>query len=329
MNLRTVDLNLFVIFDALIGERSIAGAARKVGLSPSAVSHALGRLRTTFNDPLLVRTPEGMLPTQRARDLSKSVAVALQQLHHGIAQQLDFEAASSDRTFNVRLSDFLIGCLLPRVCARIRCEAPEVTLVVDHLPGDGERAYEPGDIQLRVNARRGIGPEYRRQRIWRDSFVIAMRRGHPALARPMTLERYLDLPHLEVSSAIIDTRPLDEVLASKDLARRAVMTIPSLAGVVPILEHTDLCAILPERWVPLYAGLDTLATAALPIAGIEYAIDMIWHRRDDKDAGHRWLRRLIEQEFAALYAPITDGSERHAGSAPHRLDQVPTIAAAD
>jgi DNA-binding transcriptional LysR family regulator len=162
---------------------------------------------------------------------------------------------------------------------------------------------------------RGVGPEYKRTRIWRDPFVVAMRRGHPAAARQITLERYLQLPHLVVSSAIIDRRPLDEVLENKGLACPAMVTIPSLAGVIPILEHTDLCAVLPEQWIVLYGGAGKLATAPLPVDGVEYKVDMIWHVRDDREAGHRWLRALIAQEFAALYATASDR-----GEGPHRLD---------
>jgi DNA-binding transcriptional LysR family regulator len=146
MDLRRIDLNLLVIFDALMAERSISRAARKIGLTPSAVSHALRRLRDTFNDPLIERTPEGMVPTQRAQDLAKSVHAGLRQLQHGIVQQLDFDAATSDRSFTIHLSDFLIGCLLPRVCARMRAEAPGVTLVAEHLPSDGKKSYAPGAI---------------------------------------------------------------------------------------------------------------------------------------------------------------------------------------
>src|SRR5947209_577900 len=128
MNLRSIDLNLLVVFDALMAERSITGAAKNVGLTVSAMSHALCRLRNTFNDPLFERTSEGLRPTQRALDLAKPVSAALQELRYGIAQQLEFDPATSDRTFNIRISDFLIGCLLPRLCARIRAEAPGIKL---------------------------------------------------------------------------------------------------------------------------------------------------------------------------------------------------------
>jgi DNA-binding transcriptional LysR family regulator len=318
MNLRCIDLNLLVIFDALMAEKSVSAAARKVGMTPSAASHALQRLRTTFNDPLIERTPHGMQPTRRAKDLVMPVRDALQRLQHSIANHLEFEPGTAERTFNIRISDFMMGCLLPRLCARVRAEAPGVALIVDHLPKDGDAAYEPGDIQLRVEAS-ARGPQYKSERIWHDPFVIAMRRDHPEAKSPISLDRFKELPYLSVSSVVIDTRTLDALLESKGLGRSATVTIPSLAAVIPILEHSDLCTILPQRWIDLYSAPGKLATLPLPLDGIEYAVDMIWHSRDDRDAGHKWLRSLIVQEFAVLYAP-TDHAERSARHSPDKLD---------
>jgi DNA-binding transcriptional LysR family regulator len=192
-----------------------------------------------------------------------------------------------------------------------------VTLVVDHLPKHG-LAYEPGDIQLRVDAR-VRSAQYKTERIWRAPFVIAMRPDHPEAKSPISLDRFMELPYLNISSVMIDTSTLDEFLASKGLARRASVTIPSLAAVVPILEHSDLCAILPRRWIDLYSGPRRLARLPLPLEGIEYAVDMVWHSRDDRDAGHRWLRRLITEEFAVLYAPM-ERAHRSGRHSPDKLD---------
>lgn len=320
MNLRGIDLNLLVIFEAVMAEKSIAGAARSVGMSPSALSHALSRLRQTFNDPLIERKPRGMVPTQRALDLIEPVRAALQQLRRGIVDQLAFEPATSQRTFRLCISDFLSGCLLPRLCARIQAEAPLVTLVAEHLPTEGKDSYEPGDIQLRVDAHVS-GPLHRTERIWRDKFVVAMRRAHPMAKTKPNLLRLLEVPYLEVSSAIVDRRALDDVLDSKGLARRTRVTIPNLAGVMPILAHTDLWTVLPQKWVALYAGTHDIATAPLPVGGVEYAVDMIWHRDDGRDRGHRWLRNRVKEEFAALFTPVHGQLRTIKGA--DRLDVVP------
>jgi DNA-binding transcriptional LysR family regulator len=324
LNLRNIDLNLLVIFDALMAEKNITRAARVMGVTPSAISHALQRLRQTFDDPLFERQPGAMAPTRRAQELQPFVRSALQSLHQGLALYREFVPATSQRSFRILQSDFLSACLLPRLCARVRAEAPGVTLVVDQLPADEEDTHGPGDIELRVGARIASSAGRKRKRLWRDPFAVAMRQGHPAATGPLTLEHFMQLTFLDVASAVLDRRSLDEVLRNKGLVRRTAVTIPTLSGAVAIVAHTDLCVVLPRRWVSLYSAPSELATALLPVDGIEYAVDMIWQTLSEKDAGHRWLRRLIEEEFDVLYSPP---AMQQLGHLPSRLDIVPPLAA--
>jgi DNA-binding transcriptional LysR family regulator len=256
-----------------------------------------------------------MEPTRRAKDLNKFIRDGLHQTRQGIRNQFEFDPATAERTFKVRISDFMISCLLPRLCARVRADAPGVRLIVEQLPKNDE-ACDPGDIQLRVAARLN-GGHYKIERIWRDPFVIAMRRDHPAAKLPMSFDRFLKLPYLDISSAIIDTSTLDEVLRARGVQRRASVTIPYAAGIIPILEHSDLCAILPRRWIDLYSAPRVLAKAPLPppIENIEYAVDVVWQSGDERDGGHRWLRDVIAQEFAVLYAPMKRPPRVHRHSA--------------
>ena len=298
MNLRSIDLNLLVIFDALMAENSITGAARKIGITPSAMSHALQRLRETFNDQLMERTGRGMVPTQRALDLAKSVHAALQQLQTAVDQQLEFDPRTSERSFTLRISPYLADSVLPRLCARMRAEASRTTLIVDFAAGYGAGCDNSGDTQLLV-CTGDWGADYRQQRVVRNRFVVAMRPGHPAAGKEMTLDLFLTLRHLILSSngaALINDR-----LARDGRSRSIAVSLPSLAAVIPVLEHTDLCALLPEQWVRLYCAPGLLATAPLPVADFAFTLDMIWRVGDDRDAGLRWLRRLIVEEFAVLY----------------------------
>lgn len=319
MNLRSIDLNLLVFFDALITEKSITGAAHKVGISPSAMSHALNRLRQTFGDELLERTGQGMVPTRRALELWQAVNAALHQVEHAVEAQLEFDPAVSERSFTLRASDYHTQCVLPRVCCRIRREAPNVTLLVSEPTEDRPGTDDPGDIQLRVCAG-DWGPQYRQRRLWRSPFFVAMRPGHPAAEREMTLEVYLSLPHIAVSS--IGARLVDYRLADHGLSRRIALTLPNLAGVVAIVQNSDLCAVLPDSWIGLYAAPDSLATAALPF-DIDYTIDLIWRVQDERDGGHRWLRELIADEVAL----VTAAADWAGAGEPHRLDRVPLGAA--
>jgi DNA-binding transcriptional LysR family regulator len=319
-HLRRINLNLLVVFDALMAEKSVAGAARKIGLTPSAVSHALQRLRDTFNDPLLERTTDGMKPTQRAEDLIKPVREALHLLQQGLADQLGFDAATAQRTFTIRISDFMTQCLVPRLCTRVRLDAPNVTLIVAPLPSRAEDA-DPGDVQVRIRARVPIG-RFRRERLLGDVFVVAMGRHNPAAGEPMSFERFLELPYLEVSSALVDARAMDALLAHKGIERRPTVTVPSLASVRPLLEFTDLCTILPRLWVSLYAP-NALATCPLPFEPVDFSVDLVWSRQDDTDGGQAWLRRLIGEEFAMLQAAADAATD--IAARPDRLDVLPTL----
>jgi DNA-binding transcriptional LysR family regulator len=209
---------------------------------------------------------------------------------------------------------------VPRLCARVRAEAPRSTLIVDYLQGNEPGSDNPGDIQIRVCAD-DWGPRYRQRRLLTNRFAVAMRPGHPAVGQQMTLDLYLSLPHLTASS--IGARIIDDRLARDGLSRRIALTIPSLAAVVAILENSDLCALLPEQWIQLYVEPGRLATTAPPIAGTEFTLDLIWRVQDEADAGQRWFRELIVEEFALLFA----ASEWVAGDRPHRLDRVPIRAA--
>jgi len=315
MNLRSIDLNLLVLFDALITERSITGAAHKVGISPSAMSHALSRLRHTFNDELLERTGRGMVPTQRALDLWGSLNGALQQVQRAVEQQLEFDPRLSERSFTLRVSDYHSQCVLPRVCVRVRAEAPNINLLVRDLTEDRPGTDDPGDIQLRVCAG-DWGAQYRQQRLWRSPFVVAMRPGHPTAGRDMTLDLYLSLSHVAVTG--VGARLVDAWLARQGLSRRIALTLPNFAGLVAIVQNSDLCAVLPQTWVTLYSAPDSLATAPLPF-DVDYTIDLLWRVLDERDGGHRWLRQLIIDEVSL----ITGAADWVGANTPDRLDRVP------
>jgi DNA-binding transcriptional LysR family regulator len=294
-------------------------------MTPSAVSHALKRLRHTFNDPLFERRASGMIPTQRARELAPFVRNALQSLNQGIALSREFDPATSQRTFRIRQSDFMSNCLMPRLCVRIRAQAPGVRLIVNQLSQDDGEPYQAGDIELRAGGRLG-DRVLRRKRIWHDQFAVAMRRGHPAGNERLTLDRFLKLPFLDIASVLIDRKTLDDVLRTKGAVRRTAVTIPTLAGAVAVIAYTDLCAVLPKCWVTLYSAPSELAMQSLPVTGIDYNIDMVWHAREEKDPGHRWLRGLIEEELNNLFSPPPSQPQAHRiGYLPSRLDVVPTL----
>lgn len=321
MNLRSLDLNLLVIFDALMTERSITRAASRIGMTPSALSHALRRLRDTFQDPLIERTPDGMVPTRRALDLQQRVHEALADIARAVDQQLVFDPATSERTFKIRTTDYLMCCLLPRVCTRVRAEAPKATLFVEFIGDDGDMREEPGDLVLRLYAD-APDAEHAQHRLLQDRLVVAMRRDHPAASEPMSLDLFVSVPQVRVSTAALGANLVDDRLAKRGLKRRVVSMIPTLAAVMPIIEHTDLWAVLPQRWVELYGNPKRITSAPLPLPEIEFTIDLVWQRRDEPDGGHRWLREIIQHEFKVLYAAPAS-QLNHDGDRPDFLDHFP------
>jgi DNA-binding transcriptional LysR family regulator len=246
-----------------------------------------------------------MEPTARALKISKSVQAALRQIETAVEEQIHFDPKTSTRTFHIRVSDYLVGCLLPRLCAHIRAEAPSVTLNVSHPASPSGSQVDPDvDIQLFVCNRAAPRPGVRCERLFEEPFFVVLRRGHPAARKTMTLELFLELPFLKVEHATIGSTMLDDALARRGLGRRVVLTLPSLTGVLPIIKRTDLCAILPKAWLRLYGAPQDFATATVPLPEMEFTVDQFSDPSRDEDPGHRWLRHLIQEEMRALHRPV-------------------------
>jgi DNA-binding transcriptional LysR family regulator len=299
MNLRSIDLNLLVVFEALMDTRSVGRAAQKVGMSPSAMSHGLRRLRATFDDELLKRTADGLVPTLRALDLVDPIRAALRQIQYSLARQLDFDPKTSERTFKIQFSDyFFTGGVLTDVCTRVQAEAPGVKLIVEHLaPGAGLDLGDTGSIRVQVNFGDGANAPYERERLLEERFVLVMRRSHPAARKRMTPELFCTLRQLRLSLPASGANRLDDFLGRHGLSRRVALEIPNPLWLLSIVRKTNLCAIVPERWTELRGHGSELALVSLPVSEDRFAVDQLWHTRNDRDAGHRWLRGLVAQRF--------------------------------
>jgi DNA-binding transcriptional LysR family regulator len=299
MNLRNIDLNLLVIFEAIIAERSISKAAKKVGVSQSAISHALRRLRHTFNDELVRRTAQGMAPTARGLKLAESLLVPLKQINSVVNEKFKFDPKTSQRAFSLRISDYLVGWLLPSLLARIRAEAPQVSLAVSHH--HSLDSLDP-DTDMHLLVCSNIVPKLggKRERVFKDKFVIVFRRGHPAANQKMTLNLFLELPHMKVAHARSGSTLLDDALALRGLSRRIAAVLPSFSGVHSIIRNSDLCAVLPPSWLKIHGSTSDFSFSAMPISGFEFTVDLFTNCTERQDAGLQWLRNLIIEEFCSL-----------------------------
>lgn len=294
MNLRSIDLNLLLVFEALMAERSVTRAAEKVGVSQSAMSHGLRRLRATFNDDLVTRTPHGLIPTRRALSLVDPIRAALRQIQCALGEQLEFDPKTSERLFKIQFSYYMTGRVLPRLCERVRTEAPGVKLVVDHLPsGSGLDLDDPGNIQIRVSTGISPSPDYKQEPLFDDRFVVIMRADHPAAHKKMTPELFGSLTYVTASLPPSGSEHIEQFLSTRGLSRRIAMEISNPFWLVPVVQRTDVCAVVPERWVePKSTGGD-IAVVPLPTAEDRFTVEQFWHIRNDRDPGHRWLRQVI------------------------------------
>ncbi len=226
MNLRNIDLNLLVIFDALMEECHVTRAGRRVGLSQPAMSSALSRLRQLFQDELLVRTPSGMEPTPRALALAASVRQLLRQTETLFDNPADFTPATAHRTFRLRMSDMLLLCLMPPLAARVGYEAPNVVLDVVHLPPvQTVNALENDAIDVAISTGLTTPSTLKQLPLFDDELVCVLRSGHPNASAILELDTFLQMPQIKIAQSPFDTRFIDGQLADHGLTRPIALTI--------------------------------------------------------------------------------------------------------
>jgi DNA-binding transcriptional LysR family regulator len=294
MNLRNVDLNLLVAFDALMIELHVTRAALRCGLSQPAMSSTLRRLRTLFGDELLVRTTGGMEPTRRARTLAEPVRQVLQEITRLIAAERSFDASRSNRSFTMRMGDLHDVLILPNLMARLDREAPGIFLRVVHLPPEQTvAALEAGEIDLGISTGLDHPKTISSTPIYRDRIVCVFRKGHPTARLPMTLENFLQLRHVKIAQSPTDTRFVDDAIARLGRSRNVVLNVQHWLGAPEIVRGTDLVSVMWERMASRFSQDDSLTLVELPFALQPFDFRVYWHRRHNGDPAHLWLRQVV------------------------------------
>lgn len=286
------DLNLLFTLDALLAEGSVARAAKRLRLSPSAMSRALGRLRDATGDPLLVRAGRGLVATPRALELRERV----RQLVEGAAAvlrpaaKLDFKRLV--RTFTLRTSEGWVENFGHALIARCAAEAPGVRLRFVSKPDKDSTPLREGAVDLETGVvDETTGPELRTQALFRDRLVGVVRMGHPLCKGRITPSRYAAGRHILVSREGHDTGPIDDALKPLGLQREIATIVSGFASAVALARDSDLIASVPERHT---ASLRTgMHAFPLPVTVPEFTVSMLWHPRLDADAAHRWLRTHV------------------------------------
>lgn len=294
MDIRQVDLNLLVIFDAMARLRSVSRTAEAVGLSQPATSAALARLRAMFADALFVRAGAQMEATPRALELAPVVRQVVETIHRQILQPPAFDPATAQRAFTLLTPDIGEVAFLPGVLRRLRQEAPQVKLHARAMPREAAaEALESGAAELAV----GFFPDlhkagFYQQGLFKTSYACIAAGDNRAVPERMTMKQYLAAKHVVV---LPDGREhaLDRFLRDKGLQREIVLELSHFISLLALLPGTDLVATVPQDIATVLERHIAIRRIELPFKAPQIDVQQFWHRRMHHDAGHVWLRGVI------------------------------------
>lgn len=293
----TPDLNLLVTLDVVLSEGSVARAARRLQLSPSAMSRALARLRDVTGDPLLVRAGRELVPTPRAIELRERVGHVVEEARAVLRPVERLDLARLDRVFTVRTSEGFTECFGPELVARVAAQAPRVRLRLVRKPDKESTALREGLVDLETGVLEATtGPELRARLLFEDHYVGVVRAQHALAKGKMTLARYLAGRHISVSRRGTERGRVDEALESHGSARDVFAYVDGFAGALALARGSDLIATVPARHtVALRSGMHSFT---LPFATPPIPVSLLWHPRQHADPAHRWLRGLVLETCA-------------------------------
>jgi DNA-binding transcriptional LysR family regulator len=300
INLAAVDLNLLVLFEAVLREGHVGRAADRMNLTASAVSHGLGRLRRLLNDPLFLRTPKGVVPTARATELAGAITDVLARAKSVLATAEPFAAASSQRRFTIGAPDGVSAIFLPPFLAELRRNAPGIDVSIRQLlPSEGDtapdRAWRGAFADLEARAMDvaiipsdDVPARFHHRTLYEEDFVIAVRARH-RFTRTPTLARYCEMQHLVVSLSGDPYGFVDRVLAEQGRSRRVALTVPNFMFALAVISDTDLISALPRRLVALHARRFGVVAVEPPLPLGRFRLNAIAPEAALMDLGIGWL----------------------------------------
>nr|WP_234885956.1 LysR family transcriptional regulator [Sinorhizobium fredii] len=302
VNLRRTDLNLLVVLEALLEERSVTRAASRLGMSQPAVSRALARLRKLFGDGLLVEGRGGYMPTTLAEEIRPTLRRTLAQIGH-MLEANPFDPAAATGNVRLLMLDLETAALAPHLLARLAIEAPGLDLDIV-APGPAViEALENDAVDAVIGAIDEAPSGICRRGLYGDTFVTLMRTGHPAASRKLTLNRYLELEHIVVSVTGKGLAPVDMALARMGRERRVRVRVPGFLTAVEIAAQSDLIMTLPSILARTAAGMGRFVALTPPLDLGSVTMNLLWHARHQDEPRHIWLRRSIAAGAKALMVP--------------------------
>jgi len=297
------DFNLLLTLDAVLTEGSVARAAQRLRLSPSAMSRALARLREATGDPLLVRAGRGLVPTPRALELHQRVSQLTQEVDEVLRPAEQPNLKQLVRTFTLRTSEGFVENFGPDILARVSDEAPGVRLCFLQKPNKESTSLRDGTVDLETGVvGNAIGPDVRMQMLFRDRFIGVVRMGHPLSQGEITPASYATGRHICVSRLGLDRGPIDKALSLLELEREIATIVAGFSTALALARSSDLIASVPEHHT---ANLRAeMYSFPLPVRTPEITVSLLWHSRSHADPAHRWLRNLIVETCAT--DPLSD-----------------------
>ncbi|MBH8552880.1 LysR family transcriptional regulator [Nostocaceae cyanobacterium CENA357] len=295
-----IDLNLLVVFDAVMAELNVTRAADKLSMTQPAVSKALNRLRRAFNDDLFIKIPSGVKPTPKAIEIWTPVRNGLADIRQ-VTQPIVFEPATSSTTFTIALNDYIASLFAVPLVQRLSKEAPHINLrFIPSTNIDAPDLLEQSEIDLAIGALSASKPRLQTQTLFTDHYVCGMRKGHPLAKRKLTLDQFVRADHLLITLTGEPTGFVDRILREQGLQRRIALTVNQFALAPAILADSNLIAAINYRSVKHSPFAKSLHLAELPLDHDPIHVRMMWHDRKQRDAAHGWLRLLISEVCSHL-----------------------------
>lgn len=294
MNLRSLDLNLLLVFDAIYNERSISKAARKLNLSQPTVSNALARLRERLDDPLFERGVQGMVPTARAKAISKPIQQALDVLDRGLRGDGAFNFTQSTREFVIAVEDYGEAIIMPRLLEWMSRVAPNIRIRIRPEPsGQLKAALRDGEVDLALDyfVMREAG--FNSKCVLTETLLSLSRQSHPQVGDKLSLDLFLALHHVVLAPRTDAMPMIDLALSKRGLQRHIAVTVPHFLSMPLIVQGSDLICTLPRRMAHLYADHFDLKSHAVPLRIPQFPVFLIWHESAEHDAGHAWFRNCL------------------------------------
>lgn len=314
IDLSRTDLNLLVVFEAVMEERHVGRAAERLNLSPSAVSHALGRLRALLGDPLFLKTPRGVVPTDRAMELAPAIAEILARVRRVMVSAVPFDPTRSARSFTIGAPDGVSSVFLPHLLEALTAKAPGIDIRLRQLlPKQGDTdpnlawrdalaELESRAIDIAVLPQDEFPARFAKQVLYDEEFVVALRKGHHN-AKSLSLGDYCGGQHLVVSHTGDAFGFVDGVLAERGLSRRIALTVPNFMFALAVLAESDLISALPARFVAMHGRRFDVVAVAAPIPLGSFRLNLVVPRVALMDTGLAWLVAMFEDIASDMRMP--------------------------